>query len=135
MHCQELRGNCALTTRRGMPAKKSQDASLVISLCFQSNCCQLPSLLRRLFTQVVQRESCLERNLVAGAPSSAAMVSQQGTRCSLARRHGQACAVSAGRKYHFLSLLPFVFQLWLSRGQKNQIPVLLEARFWRFAEL
>lgn len=106
----------------GMPVKKSQDAYLSISLCFQRNRCQLPTPLRRLFTQVVQRESYLERNLVAGVPSSAALVSQQGTRSSLARRHGQARAVSAGRKYRFTSLLPSGLQLWLSRGQKKPKP-------------
>lgn len=129
VHCWELYSNCrccTLTMRWGMPVKKSQCAYLPISLCFQHNCCQFPMLLHLLFAQAVQQESCLERNLVAGVPSSAAMVSQQGTRSSLARRHGQACAASAGRKYHFTSLLPSVFQLWLSRGLKNKSQC-----FWR----
>jgi len=85
--------------------------------------------------KLVQRESCLEGNLVAAVPSSAATERQQGTRSSLVRRHGQACAASARRKYHFTSLLPSVFQLWLRRGQKKHIPVLLEGRLWHFAEL
>lgn len=82
-----------LQQAKGCQQKKSQDTYLSISLSFHHNCCQLLALLCWLFVQVVQREGCLHRNLIAGVPSRAAMVRQQDIFSCLCSKHPQKIAL------------------------------------------